>query len=168
MQRPSHFDILHPNVCDIWVLSGQGGNSWRTSEDAIKGIGEAMRDFRSYRNPDHDNVRRWIEQRVKIPTVERAAFGLPLPFRYSNGGPADVVLGSNNHERRASPLCLRVSRLANGQYVGVAVLFHSEFLEVGEDLKLQRSKARTSPPKNYALLRQFITGNFHAIPVNYI
>jgi len=165
IHRPTRFDILHPRVCDIWVLNGPA--PWKTSEDAIKAIGEALRDFRSYREPDHDNVRTWIEGRT-IPTVERAAFGLPLPFRYSNGGPADVVLGTNQVERRSSPLWLRVSRLANGHYVGIAVLFHSGFLAEGEKLMLQRTKARTAPPSDYALLRDFVTQSFNTTMVNYL
>ena len=157
------FDVLHPKTSSIWVLTGS--RPWTTAEQAVEGIGAGMRDFRSYRPPDHDNVRDWLDKGKRPPTVERAAFGLPLPFRYSDGGPADVLQG-RDHDRRSSPLSLRVSQLASGQFVGVAVLFESALLPRGEVLQFQRSRRDTALPKDYALIRQFIADKFTALEVS--
>lgn len=161
---PTRFDILHPNVCKIWVLTGS--SPWKTSAQAVEEIGARLRDFRSYRKPDHDTVREWLDRGKRPPTVERAAFGLPLPFRYSDGGPADVLQG-HDHDRRTSPLSLRVSQLASGQFLGVAVLFESELLPHGESLQFQRSRKETAPPQNYDLLHKFIRESFTALEVEY-
>ena len=150
---PSQFDILAPELCTIWVLTDQV--PWSTWQQALDGIGGRMRDFRNRREPDHDRMRNWMEQGVTPPTVERAVFGLPLPFRYSRRGPFDVVQG-NQHDRRSSPLWLRVTKLACGQYVGVATLFKSAFLASGESLQLRRGKRTTAPPSDYSLIEEFI------------
>ncbi len=150
---PPRFDVLAPGVCKIWVLTDR--RPWSTWQQALDGIGGRMRDFRNRREPDHDSMRDWMRRGATPPTVERAAFGLPLPFRYSRGGPFDVVQGSQ-HDRRSSPLWLRVTKLANDQHVGVATLFKSAFLARGESLQLQRGRRTTTPPEDYSLVEQFI------------
>lgn len=155
LRIPPRFDVLAPGVCKVWVLADQ--RSWSTWQQALDGIGGRMRDFRNRRSPDHDTMRDWMRRGPTPPTVERAAFGLPLPFRYSRGGPFDVVQGSQ-HDRRSSPLWLRVTKLTSGQYVGVATLFKSAFLAERESLQLQRGRRTTAPPENYSLVEEFIAG----------
>jgi CRISPR-associated protein Cmr1 len=156
---PSAFDLLHPTVCRMWVLG-----IWQSSDAAVEAIGVAMRDFRAYRNPDHVNVAKWL-QGQPIPTVERAAFGLPQPYRYSQGGPAGVVQGRLQPpgiDRRSSPLWLKVSKTSGGNYIGVATLFKSLFLPVGEKLyaKTKGSPPAISVPQDYGLIEQFILKSF--------
>ncbi|MCX7840106.1 MAG: hypothetical protein N2559_11720, partial [Anaerolineae bacterium] len=158
------FDVLHKNTCRIWVLTD--AKPWTSAEQAVEAIGAAMRDFRSGREPDHQAVRALLERGTRPPTVERAAFGLPLPFRYSDGGPTDVLQGIH-HDRRASPLALRVTQLAPDCFVGVAVLFESELLPRNEGLQFQRTRKTTAPPPNYDLIHQFITEKFHAQEVKF-
>jgi len=153
----SDFDIIAKGACRIWVLSG----NWKTGDIAIEAIGSAMRDFRSRREPDHRNVAPWIQggKPAGMTTVERAVFGLPLPFRYSHGGPTGVVQGRKNIiDRRASPLWLHVTRLSNGQHVGVATLFKSRFLPSGEHLHAMASSI--APPPDYSLIERFVTQGF--------
>jgi CRISPR-associated protein Cmr1 len=155
---PPQFDVLSPESCKIWVIAGTKTNPrepWKDWRQALDGIGGMMRDFRGYRPPDHDTVRDWMQGRRTPRTVERAAFGLPLPFRYSGGGPFDVIEGSE-HDRRSSPLWLRVTKLSSGQHVGVATLFKSAFLSPGESLRLQRGHRTTAPPPDYSLVEKFI------------
>lgn len=151
--RPSSFDVLARDLCRCWVIAGR--QPWKSYRDALDGIGAQMIEFRGYRLPDHDTVRDWMEQAKTPPTVERAAFGLPLPFRYSKGGPSDVVQGKE-HDRRSSPLWLHVTKLSNGQYIGVATLFKSAFLAPGEPIQLQRRQRTTLPPPDYSLVEQFV------------
>lgn len=156
---PSAFDILHPFVARVWVLG-----MWNNSETAVEKIGSALRDFRGYSEPDHRNVAKWLNGEL-IPTVERAAFGLPLMYRYSDGGPIGTVQGRTKPpsiERRASPLWLKVSKTAQGQYLGVATLFNSELLPQGESLHA-RTKGTPPPiptPKNYDLIVKWIETQF--------
>lgn len=153
------FDILYPKACRVWVL-----DVWSNSERAVNAIGEAMRDFRTYREPDHTNVARWLAGE-NIYTVERAVFGLPLPYRYSDGGPSGVVQGRIRKpaiDRRASPLWLKVSKTVNGRYVGVATLFKSAFLPTGEKLhaKTKGTPPPINAPEDYMLIEQWIAEKF--------
>jgi CRISPR-associated protein Cmr1 len=163
VKAPSLFDVLHPNACQVWVLQGP----WRSADEAIEAIGSAMQRFRARRQPDSGAVAAWLQDDRRPPTVERAAFGLPLPFRYADGGPSDVLEGEKS-ERRRSPLGLRVTRLANGSFVGIAVLFHSQFLERGENIEFKKSHQNTAPPPNYDLLETFITTSFNAKKVDFV
>lgn len=151
-QDMSEFDVLHPTVCRVWVLG-----AWQNAQDAVDAIGTSLREFRERREPDHTNVARWLRNE-QIPTVERAAFGLPIPYRYSNAGPSGTLQGTNV-ERRASPLWLKISKTTRGSYVGIATLFKANLLMKGEGLF---AKTRGRPPvvmlpENYALIEQWIT-----------
>jgi len=156
---PSKFDVLHPSASRIWILG-----MWDTSEDAVEAIGSSMRTFRERREPDHRNVAKWLNGE-KIATVERAAFGLPLVYRYSDGGLSGTVQGRTQQpsiERRASPLWLKVSKTTQGKYIGIATLFNSEFLPQEEMLHVKRKEPPPpiAPPKNYDLIVQWIEMQF--------
>lgn len=153
LHQVSKFDVLHPNTCQVWVIG-----IWRDAQEAVDAIGDSLRDFRERREPDHTNVARWLRGE-QIDTVERAVFGLPIPYRYSNNGPSGTLQGMNL-DRRASPLWLKVSKTAKGACVGVATLFKSTFLPPGERLRA-KTRGRTPavmPPGNYTLIEQWITG----------
>lgn len=159
VSNPSSFDILHAHACRIWVLG-----MWTNSSTAVDSIGAALRDFRSYREPDHTNVARWLGG-AAIPTVERAAFGLPIPFRYSDGGPSGIVQGRLRNptiDRRASPLWLKITRTQNGRYAGVATLFKSAFLPAGEKLnaKTRAAPPPVNPPPDYSLIEKWVASAF--------
>jgi hypothetical protein len=175
-------DVLHPDHCRIWVLAGPNPNAlegneragpWSNALDAVRGIGMHMLAFRRGRQPDSRAVFDWLAVGTPPParaTVERAAFGLPLPFRYINGGPTDVLEGDKGAdgskiERRRSPLLLRVQQLAANQFVGVAVLFKSQFLPDARRMRFRASGLRLPPPKNYDLLEDFVTSEFNALEV---
>jgi len=158
---PPPYDVLAPTVSEIWVVA-RSIQGWNSYTDALNGIGEKLRDYRSHRNPvgkaDHDAILQWMEQGGRGPQIKRAAFGLPIPFRYSDGGPNDVIqagTSSESIERRASPLHIRITRLADGHYVGVLVLFKSVFLK-DASLKLQARKWSAPAPQDYSVVQQFV------------
>lgn len=155
--QPS-YDVITPDAAQIWIVANAPGG-WSSFSDALNGIGEKMRDYRSYRKTvgraDHDAVLQWLEEGGASPQIKRAAFGLPIPFRYSDGGPSDVIQAEGS-ERRASPLRVRITRLITGKYVGVLTLFQSRFLEEGKSLMLQTRKRKVSPPTNYKVIEDFI------------
>lgn len=156
----SPFDILSPTSAKIWIVSDKQ-TGWDTPMEALNGIGKRLLDYRNYRNAqgigktDHDAVLEWMEKREKTPNIQRAVFGLPIPFRYSDGGPSDVIQ-SEISDRRASPLKIRITRLATGKYVGVMMLFKSQFLKPGTSLKLQVRKWKAPPPSDYGVIESFI------------
>ncbi len=154
----SDYDILAPGMVEIWVVSSPS-NGWETAMEALEGMGAKLRDYRSHRSPlgraDHDEVLAWLESNGPTPQLRRAAFGLPIPFRYSEGGPSDVIVPEQG-DRRASPLRIRITRLMTGRYVGVLTLFKSRFLENGKQLQLQTRKWKAPPPTDYTVIQDFI------------
>jgi hypothetical protein len=97
-----------------------------------------MQQFRNRREPDYQNVKNAVQGKLLSQPVERAAFGLPIVFYYRSLKGAKGTLEGERHDRRASPLFIRVTRLANGKYVLVLTLFQAQLLEAGEKLKLKR------------------------------
>lgn len=113
--QQAQFDILASNTCRIWIL--QNDRPWRTSEEALQGIGDS---YQSYRGT--------------LLLVQRKVFGFPL--RGIHG----------SVDRRASPLLLRVSKLQNNKYVGIAVLFKTPNADI------QRN--------DYRFVEQWVTTRF--------
>lgn len=120
IQRPSAFDVLHPNACRIWVVD-RTYDGWKAALDEI---GRTLQGFRNRRPPDSETVRNAIQGKPLARPVERAAFGLPIPFFYRSDR-ATATLEGEEHDRRSSPLLLRVVKLANGRYATVLLWFQS-------------------------------------------
>ncbi len=166
LEAPSSFDILHPKTSRIVVLG-----LWQSPGEAVEAIGAALRDFRTYRDPDCHTVWHWLHG-GRIPTVERAAFGLPIPYRYSStrAGVVQAQTRSSQIDRRASPLFLKVSRTADGKGVGVATVFLSQFLPAEAQLTLELSREtrrdlKAEPPSiaipgDYELIERWIAKRF--------
>lgn len=156
--QQAEFDTIHPQTCNVWVVA-DGLNGWDTYMAALNGLGSRFRDYRTHQNAlgrsDHDAVLRWLESGGKGPVIKRSVFGLPIPFRYSNGGPSDVVIHEKG-DRRGSPLHMRITKLANGKYVGVLTLFKSRFLPEHTNLKLQERKWKAPVPGDYSVADKFV------------
>ncbi len=156
----AEFDILHPDFCEIFIVA-DNPQGWQDYRAALDGLGNRFRDFRTHLHPkgigksDHDAVLRWFERGGKGPQLRRPVFGLPIPFRYSQGGPADVIVHEEG-DRRGSPLHMRLTRLSNGHYVGVLTLFKSRFLSDKTQLKLQERKWTAPPPPDFEVIQDFI------------
>jgi len=154
------YDILSPKNAEIWIAA-DGESGWRSHSEALNGIGEKLRDFRNHNHgigkEDHDAVLRWLEKEGEGPNINRAVFGLPLPFRYSQGGAGDVIQSDiSSGSRRSSPLKIRITRLTTGTYVGVLVLFKSRFLDEKAKLQLQTRKWKAPAPDDYTVICEFI------------
>ena len=135
--RPAAFDILHPDICNIWVLDAPF-HSWSMALDAI---GRAMQQFRNRREPDYKNVKGAVQGGRLTQPVRRAAFGLPIVFYYKSLQRQGGTLEGEYHDRRASPLMVRITKLASGKFAIVLTLFQSELLPPGEQLKIQQATA---------------------------
>lgn len=140
VSNPSAFDILHPDVCKIWVLD-RTFDSW---VEALDAIGQAMQQFRNRREPDYSNIKSAVQGAPLTQPVERGAFGLPIIFYYRSLGGLKGTLKCSNHDRRASPLVIRVVRLANNQFALVLTQFYAELLPPSERLLLERSHGGTT------------------------
>ncbi len=138
IKSPPHlFDVLHPERCGVFVLNHTFG-SW---EDAVEKIGQAYQGFRRLRQPDYKVVKTAMTSGQDLRgTVERAAFGLPIPFFYRSLGNRTATLQAEGNEgkldRRASPLWMRAVKLNSGDYAVVFTWFKSQFLPTGTELLL--------------------------------
>lgn len=138
---PSLFDVLHPERCQILVLN-RLFTSWK---DAVEEIGQRYRSFRQLRQPDYHVVKNAMASRQDLDgTVERAAFGLPIPFFYRSLGKRTATLqartANEKIDRRASPLWMRLVKLSNGKYAAVFTWFKSRFLPQGAKFLLSERR----------------------------
>lgn len=140
-RRPGAFDVIHPKACRIFVLN-------RTYEDwnqALDEFGKVYQAFRNRRPQDYQVIKgAMVSSRGRLSQpVERAAFGLPIPFYYRSLGGRKATLAPEAHDRRASPLWVRVTRLANDTYTIVLTWFQSEFLPSDENLVLSQEQVQS-------------------------
>lgn len=139
IRNPSAFDVLHPDVCNIRVLD----KTWTTWQEALETIGAAFQGFRNRYQPDYGNVKDVIGGRSqRFNGAERAAFGLPIVFYFRSLGGSGGTLEGREHDRRASPMWIKITRLANGHYTVILTMFHATLLEQNEGLKLTPRRAR--------------------------
>jgi CRISPR-associated protein Cmr1 len=151
------FDVLHPDCCRVIVVD----KKWDTWQQALNEVGERFQAFRNRRSPDYGIVKDAIKGRSDdLQPVQRAAFGLPIVFYYRSLGGQQVTLEGEDHDRRASPLMIRVLRLANPRFVVALTLFDAELLDdaYDENLKLKRRGNRPAigAPPDLGIIDEFI------------
>jgi CRISPR/Cas system CMR-associated protein Cmr1 (group 7 of RAMP superfamily) len=99
-------------------------SSWETALDAV---GDRMRTFRLRMEPDYGVAKAILEGKPTPSSgiISRAAFGLPLTFRFraAQGWLATVQLPES--DRRGSPLFLTLERLEGGRLAVVWSLFRA-------------------------------------------
>ncbi|MFB3764876.1 MAG: type III-B CRISPR module RAMP protein Cmr1 [Methanotrichaceae archaeon] len=161
LQKPPVFDIIHPEACKIWIIN----KTYQEWNDALDAIGRVYHGFRTRRSPDYMTVRTSMSRGTPLSKpVERAAFGLPIPFYFRSLSGAGGTLDARKHNRRASPMWIRIVKLANGSYAVVILWFQSEFLPVGEQLQLQLRldhKTVTGEVPDSRLLQMFLMQRDH-------
>jgi hypothetical protein len=102
----------------VWVLTGE--TRWAAWKEAIEAMGSRMQTFRAAQGSNRNTL--------------NSIFGMPILHNTIPG-----------LQRRASPLWLRVTKLASGEHVGVATLFKANF-----------TAERREVGGGYALIEQFI------------
>jgi CRISPR-associated protein Cmr1 len=110
--EPHQFGHPHFGADATWQLLG-GYREWTV---AINAAGRRLQDFRVRRQPDNENVKRALQTgRPLRQTPERAAFGLPLTFRYGDLGEAQFVPWDpeKTRDRHASLLRIRLARIGD-------------------------------------------------------
>jgi len=142
-QAQPTFDVLHPDWCSIAVVKREFAK-W---SDALNEFGQAMQQFRRRRQPDYNNVKAVLQGGNRLTSVQRAAFGLPIVFYFRSLEKSGTLEGEE-HDRRASPLLVRVTKLASGKCALVLIRFRSPLLPAGERLQL-RYRERNEERKVY-------------------
>lgn len=98
--------------------------------------------------------------------MQRAAFGLPIPFYFRSLNNRTATLqakqGDDKLDRRASPLWMRAVKLSNGQYAVVFTWFKSQFLPSDAQFLLTERRPNDllgSQLPNDQLISMFLQGS---------
>jgi CRISPR-associated protein Cmr1 len=145
--NPSAFDVLHPEVCRIWVID----KDFATWREALEAVGSFLQTFR--RGCSGAEFPGLLDAATggttTIPTVQRAAMGLPIVFYDPEARRSVGSVEGERSERRASPVLLRVMKLSGQKCTVVVTFFRARLLPDNEKLALKqgrRSLARGSTP----------------------
>lgn len=137
INTPSNFDVIHPDVCKIWVIGVA-----ESSDGIVKAIGERMQRYRS-QIPSGFTKDNWL--------LERSIFGLPVQG-----------LEGIEVERRSSPLWLKVTKI-DGYFVGIATLFKSQLVPSGGkigDIDSRGKRQFKLPSGDYSIIDNWIASSF--------
>jgi hypothetical protein len=150
------FAVIHPDYYDVAVVT-QPFADW---DDAADKVGRELMLMRRQRPPDTAAIRDFVLQQVTPNQLQRAAFGLPLPFFFPRLGrlkKVTVAVSGEKHDRSASPLLLHFSRLQNGQLVPVMSTMRTSLLAPGEPLKVEyEGRTATLPVPGAAIYGQLV------------
>jgi CRISPR-associated protein Cmr1 len=139
INNPSTFDILHPRVCKVWVVN-KLFPSW---QQLLNQFGEFLMNFRRRRAAmEFPALVEAADGRTRqLPVVQRAILGLPIVFYDPAARRSIGTLEGMEHDRRASPFLMHVTRIGN-PYVLVLSWFRGCLLPDHERLALKESSAR--------------------------
>jgi len=135
--------VYHPHLgrASQYWLGLQGSGQWHR---VLNELGRSLQEFRLRREPDYSDIKaRLAHGRPLSHAPERAAFGLPLTFRFRATGkktarfgaaigretfhrwPSLLLLRPARLGNRLHPLVLRLDGLVPGQVASPAVLFQA-------------------------------------------
>jgi CRISPR-associated protein Cmr1 len=149
----------------------EGDQGWQS---ALNEAGRSLQDFRALTEPDYTAVKRHILARNRVPEGQlltaaprRAAFGLPLVFRYTslkNAGmrpssaeflPAPTGKDRRPPSRQGSPLYLHVLRATDGLH-GLFALMDGPVPGTEPPLIEARFPGARLAPTDRSVLEQFL------------
>lgn len=146
--------------------------------EALDFVGQLFRNYRSSLErgnrrqaplPDYTSVKAALQLKRPPGSVERAAFGLPLPFYFrSLGGqstrfvPKDPGRSGRLHDRMASPLCIRICPVGDAhspRYVPVLYNWagaHGAEPLLGREVWDVRNGGTVATPPDSSIIESFI------------
>ncbi len=140
---------------------------------ALNKIGENYKQFRSRKQPDYNTVKNFIQTGNISQTIEKAAFGLPLEYRYRslNGSNASIDGQNKERQRSASPIVFKVvvtEKNNQKYYFPMIIYFDRKLLPTGDNIKIKGTKINADKTKtkripkfvsqpNNTILSTFIT-----------
>lgn len=144
---------------------------YRELDDNGEEIKEDGRYVLSSRNKgDYFSTRNFLKDKNRKPTqYKRAAFGLPININYrSLGNKRAIIEGGfknntdedDDHNRRSSPLFIKVLQVSEKQFALLFLYLPAKFLPDGEKLKIKaknghQGKEFCNPP-NFSIIEKFL------------
>jgi CRISPR-associated protein Cmr1 len=166
----SSFDILHPEVCQVFVADRTFPTWW----EALDWSGRQLQEFRRSHVGDAGAIAELLTRgRMTVQRIQRAVLGLPLMFFFKSIFEELTARGVSDKDARrrasativprsglgrTSPLIVRVALLAGQpqRYAVTMLLFRSRFLPDRQmSVKPQDRSVRpvwVDAPQDYALL----------------
>jgi len=143
-----NYTALHPKYTKIYIVDEE----FFTWQEALEEIGKYFMEFRSGYQPDSQIISDLLEEGwiPKDKTIKRAAFGLPLTFRFRH-----LAGNVSINERRASPFIIRLIKI-HKKYIILLLKMDSELLEKNEKLKLKGRGTTLLPPPKSSIIDEFI------------
>ncbi len=104
---------------------------------AVEYIGSEFQQFRSRYQPDYSTVKQYIQNGDINSPVEKAAFGLPLSYRYRSleGKGAQINTGDKDQNRSASSLILKIGYYHN-HYYPIITNFNSDLFFSDDSIEI--------------------------------
>ncbi len=153
VSAPTQFDILHPQTSNIYLWQSGDTESNDYWDTLLDDFGVHYQNFRSrYKDAqyyDYGEIKEWLRTNgvSSIATVKRAAFGLPIQFRFrSLSNKSAFVEATGKINRSASPMRIKIIELSNNKKVVVIICFKTSLLPNSESL-LIKSKIVSRPTK---------------------
>ena len=120
-RQKTSFDVLVPEICQVWILQNDDGFPWNDLGQAMDAIGTKLQLYR----------------RQIFPIEERKIFGVPVMVQ-EYGKPQPLrIKGTGRYTRRiASPLHLHFSEIETEQgrkYVCVSTLFKTRWRDMTDE-----------------------------------
>lgn len=129
---------------DLQIYRGYGRKNQKTGQHEVNGQ-TALQNFKN----DHDNVLQ-ATQGISLRNLpERAVFGLPHNYYFSNGAKLDINV--EGEARRASPLLVHVHALGDGKFIAIQTLLQSQFLPATTGVEAKKDRAAPQRIANTAV-----------------
>jgi CRISPR-associated protein Cmr1 len=176
VSAPTQFDILHSQTSSIYLWQSnttKKNDCWNTLLDDFGVHYQSFRSrYKNARQDDYQEIKEWLKSKggSSITTVKRAAFGLPIQFRFrSLNNQSAFVKATGKINRSTSPIHIKVIELSNNEKVVVIVHFKTSLLPNAQTLLVSSNSASkptscTAPNQNI-IDREFIP-SLHPTTVN--
>lgn len=140
---------------ELQIYRGFGRKNPITGQYEVNGQ-TALQKFKN----DHDNVLR-ATQNIPLQNLpERAVFGLPHNYYFSNGAKLDINV--EKEARRASPLLVHVHALDDGKFITIQTLLQSQFLPSTTGVEAKKDRAAPQRIANtavdYGVISRYMDG----------
>ncbi|MEJ5305700.1 MAG: type III-B CRISPR module RAMP protein Cmr1 [Ignavibacteria bacterium] len=122
-----------------------------SAEECLQIMGNQYKEFRSRREPDYSNIKNYLISGNNFDTIEKAAFGLPINYRYRSLNNKSVTIEGHmkkERERCASPLIFKVLAVKNNtiNYYPMIVFFERELLPKGDKIIIKDTSNNNKRP----------------------
>ena len=165
----TEFDVIDSKTAALYLWQSQNAEDNDYWDSLLDVFGQKYQKFRlRYNNAtqdDYKEIKDWLQSggKTSVTTIKRAAFGLPLQFRFSSKalkGKQASVEATGGINRSSSPLHIRVIELSNQTVALLVIHFKTQLLPINQKLRLRSKQVNqqlTLPAPNQDIIdKEFI------------